>query len=70
MKLDIHAIKGQLEELNPTIKVKLNSHQNVATSIKETDMGFSISLNPHHFRSTKKLEEHLNFCRETIADRG
>jgi hypothetical protein len=67
MRLDIKALQGKLQDIDPTVKVRLDRRQDVATSIKETDSGSIITFNPARFRSPKKLEEHLNWCKEQIS---
>lgn len=67
-QIDAKKIEAELQELAGEIpvKVKLNNHLDVATSTKETDKGFFITFNPKRF-SPKKLEEHLNMCREAVT---
>lgn len=69
MEIDVVKIQAELQELagEVPVKVKLNNHQDVATSTKETDKGFFITFNPKRFRSPGKLEEHLNDLREAIT---
>lgn len=69
-KIDPKAIQAELKELagRTTVKVRLNTRLQVASSIRETENGFDIKLNPKRLRNPKKLEEHLTICREAISN--
>ena len=68
MVLDAKVIEAQLQELTAEkVKVKLNKHLDIATSIRETDNGYAIQLNPGKIRSQDKLDKQLNFCRGAIT---
>ena len=69
MKIDVVLIQAEFQKLagKEKVKVKLGKHIDVASSIRQTDKGFLIRLNPNRFRRPEKLEKHLNICREAIA---
>ena len=70
VKIDTQRIQAELQELagkGQKVKVQLDRHLPVKTSIHETDQGVSIKLNPKAFRSPAMLEEHLNWCRESVG---
>lgn len=69
MQINLQTIQAELQELagKNSVKVKLDKHMDIANSIRETDMGFSIRLNPTRLRSPKKLEEHIQMCREAVS---
>lgn len=68
-QIDTKAFEAELEALaSPVkVKVKLDKRMDIATSIKETDKGFHIRLNPNKLRSPERLKEHLAFCREAVG---
>lgn len=68
-QINTKALQAELQVLaNPTrVKVKLDRHIDIACSIRETDNGFHIRLNPKRIRTPGKLEEHLDFCREAVG---
>jgi len=70
MNLNQQTIQTDLQKLagDTPVKVKISKHLEVATSIRETDAGFTITLNPAKIRSPKKLESHLSWCREAIRN--
>ena len=70
MKIDTKPIQSELQELAGSIpvKVKLDKHMDVATSIRETGKGFLVRFNPARFRSPKKLEAHLTMCRDAVGE--
>jgi len=69
IEINTEEIQSELQKLagETKVKVKLNRHQEVATSIRETDKAIEFRLNPKRFRSPQKLEEHLDFCRLTAG---
>lgn len=70
MDIDVQPIMSELQELNgqETVKVKLNRKLEVASSIRITDNGYQIQLNPRKIRSEATLEKHLNICRKAIGE--
>ena len=68
MVLDAKVIEAQLQELTvEKVKVKLDKQLDIATSIRETDNGYVIQLNPSRIRNQDKLDKQLNFCRGAIT---
>jgi len=66
--LDAKVIEAQLQELTvEKVKVKLDKQLDIATSIRETDNGYVIQLNPSRIRNQDKLDKQLNFCRGAIT---
>ena len=69
MDIDTVMLQAELQEFTGKehVKVKLDKHLAVASSIRQDDKGYLIRLNPNKFRSPKKLEAHLNMCREAVV---
>lgn len=69
MEIDAKKIEEELKGLagQVKLKVKLDKQMTVASCVAESDKGYFIRLNPHRIRSPQKLEEHLTFCRNSIA---
>ena len=69
MQIDHHALQSELQEIAGKIpvEVRLDKHIVIASSITETDKGFRIRLNPNRFHSPKKLEAHIQKCREVVS---
>ena len=69
MKINTQKIQAELQELagNASVKIKLDKHIDVASSIRESDKGYVIKLNPNKFRVPKKLEEHLQLFRDSVV---
>lgn len=68
--ININLISTELQELagRLKIKVKLNKHLPVASSVKVTDAGYFILINPSRFRTERKLNEHWNWWREKVSE--
>lgn len=69
MKIDLEPIKTELQDLagNCKVKVKLDKRMSPASSIRQTDNGFDVRLNPSRFRSQNKLDTHLQYCRDAVT---
>lgn len=71
MKIDAKIIEAELQELagHAKIRVRLDTRNKVASSVRETDQRYTydIKLNPTRIRSPKQLDEHLNYCRERVT---
>lgn len=67
--MDINKIQAELQDLagDMRVKVKLNKHQDIALSSRETDNGYVFSFNPSKIRSPQKLENLLNDCRRDVT---
>ena len=67
--IDTAILQGQLEELTGpnTVKVKLNKHIDTASSVRCTDGGYVLQLNPYKIRSQAKLDKHLELARQIMG---
>jgi hypothetical protein len=69
MIINKDTIQTELQELagKQKITVKLDKHNNYGCSLRETDRGISIRLNPSKIRCSKTLDRHLGMCREAVG---
>ena len=67
MKIDAPLIERHLQEIGgKCVRLKLDKKMGVGLSIRESDSGFFIRLNPTRIRNPNMLNQHLEQCRNSI----
>jgi len=62
MKVELPRLETELKDAAGNIRLKVKKHNGCRCSIRETDKGIAIKINPKRIRSEKQLGEVREFC--------
>lgn len=67
--IDPKRIEGELKEFagNTPFKLHVKPHSEMRASIRETDKGVDITINPKRIRTQEQLDQVMQFCQTSLC---